>query len=656
MFKLSIINAKQSFKMYSIYLITLCLEIAFLTTLFAILQDEQFYNPRLYNNMFSVLFILVNIIIILVIFWLIGYTGKYILRLRSKEFALYMLSGIENKNINLLYSLEQSIIGVVALVCGLILGGIFYAILPKLVMSFLGLHYTIRFILPLSVIFKTTIWVFALYGFYILFGSLKLKKQKIIDLLQFAKQNEKIKNKKYALPLTIFFLFFMLFSYIQFLNEVKQGNFGNYFLFFLACFVIGIFEISYFLPAFILKVKTFGAKTYAFNVLNIKFSYYKLSEFAGKRALITLVLAVAVFLFNIGFMSVTFYLADKSGGILYDLELVHIQDSFDDENQLDFDLGITQLLAPLGVKNEARVAEYFDSNTQLQKAMDASNSNTIQRVITLTDYNQLRNMHGMPPYALQENECIFHIDYLVKYEHSDIEKKEYSVFQKKYLLKEVIVQDFRAVDTRFYVVVADTQIPATKKPAHLKHYWNLINTDPVQINETLLDICRKTNRHIGIVKTKSGQIIEVPDSEFMQKNDKIKNYKMSSAALMIASFYLGIIFLTITGQIIATSVTTDIYTNMQRYSLLTKLGLDQKAILQMIKQQLMSFFIIPFIIALFTGIGFNLTLIREYYIGGYLQFALKIILPQICLFTCIYFIYYIAVYKIYKKIILQVVK
>lgn len=60
----------------------------------------------------------------------------------------------------------------------------------------------------------------------------------------------------------------------------------------------------------------------------------------------------------------------------------------------------------------------------------------------------------------------------------------------------------------------------------------------------------------------------------MQKNDKIKNYKMSSAALMIASFYLGIIFLTITGQIIATSVTTDIYTNMQRYSLLTKLGLD----------------------------------------------------------------------------------
>ena len=108
MFKISLVNAKKSFKSYSIYLITVSLCIAFLCTIFTVSQDEQINDPRLHNmTTFQTLFIFTQVAVILLLFWFIRYMGKYIFNLRLKEFASYMLLGVENKNINFLFGLNS---------------------------------------------------------------------------------------------------------------------------------------------------------------------------------------------------------------------------------------------------------------------------------------------------------------------------------------------------------------------------------------------------------------------------------------------------------------------------------------------------------------------------------------------------------------------
>ena len=161
MFKISLVNAKKSFKSYSIYLITVSLCIAFLCTIFTVSQDEQINDPRLHNmTTFQTLFIFTQVAVILLLFWFIRYMGKYIFNLRLKEFASYMLLGVENKNINFLFGLEQSILGLFSCALGIFLGSLLYTVLPKFVMSFLDLEYKVSPFLPASEVVKTLAVVF----------------------------------------------------------------------------------------------------------------------------------------------------------------------------------------------------------------------------------------------------------------------------------------------------------------------------------------------------------------------------------------------------------------------------------------------------------------------------------------------------------------
>lgn len=654
MFKISLVNAKKSFKSYSIYLITVSLCIAFLCTIFTVSQDEQINDPRLHNmTTFQTLFIFTQVAVILLLFWFIRYMGKYIFNLRLKEFASYMLLGVENKNINFLFGLEQSILGLFSCALGIFLGSLLYTVLPKFVMYFLDLEYKVSPFLPASEVVKTLAVVFFIYGFYICKGSLKFKNIKIIDLLKQAAENEKIKVKTFTMPLFIF-LFLLIASYGYVLYAVTKEKRDIVYILSFFGMIIALFGIAYFFPAFIFKLKTKNNNSYEQKNLAAIFANTKLASFSVKLALITLLSLIGLIAFNMGFMSVVIYKLDEESEVIYDLTLIHDQDYPEAKDNRDFDKGVSTLLdKKIGIISEAVIPEYYDAHAEIENTFfyEKNHDARIQRIIPLSVYNQVRNMHGAEAVSLEPDQFILNMDMLLRDEKPYLEDKSYPIFDGFYKPKEVIVLPIRAVDSRFCVVIADSEIPNIH-PRRRKHLWNVHHTgNEEMLQKALVEICRELGRPVSVVK-KNGNIIEVPDSEFETRYQRTRQYKITAAAFIMVSFYIGIILLIAAGSILASSAMAEAGMNKYRCGILTKLGMEKKDISALIKKQILFFFVFPVILALPAGIGINILMINKYYYGNYYVFIAQTLVPQVVLYLTVFFMYYFMTYNLYKNTVI----
>ena len=86
------------------------------------------------ENFKSIMFF-VNCIILFVLSYLINYTIKFMFHKRSKEFGTYMILGIEKKQINKMFLLENLLMGLIALILSFFIGYFFSQILSFIIMN-----------------------------------------------------------------------------------------------------------------------------------------------------------------------------------------------------------------------------------------------------------------------------------------------------------------------------------------------------------------------------------------------------------------------------------------------------------------------------------------------------------------------------------------
>ena len=119
--KLSFRNAKRQFKEYILYFVTLACTVsimyAFNTLIFSDVVKEL--------SSFEILPYMItaaSLLIVIIMGWIISYMTGYMLRKRSREFSIYMISGISNSSVNALVFRENILIGLLAFLIGLPIG------------------------------------------------------------------------------------------------------------------------------------------------------------------------------------------------------------------------------------------------------------------------------------------------------------------------------------------------------------------------------------------------------------------------------------------------------------------------------------------------------------------------------------------------------
>lgn len=211
--KLSIRNAKRSFINYLLYAATM-------TVLFAIIEVSNCIAIIGELAGFQVISLPLLIAVIQIV--LVGYIDTFMLKLRAKEFANYLLLGMEKKKLTRLFLCEVLLIGFFCYLAGATIGfaiyGFWYFREPLHDMKHCGFLYG-----------KSMFYTFMFFCFIKIVCSFRLKqrlnKLQIRELMYEGKRNQGAKNIENHKKMGIYLLFlFCVLNWLHIWNCFFAGS------------------------------------------------------------------------------------------------------------------------------------------------------------------------------------------------------------------------------------------------------------------------------------------------------------------------------------------------------------------------------------------------------------------------------------------------
>ena len=188
-YKIAKRNVRRQIGSYALYFLTIAFTVSML---FAV--ENMLYSNELsiitaeYNDIstmvnFSV--ILVSIVSAIVL----GYTSAFMVRLRSREFGLYLTLGMQRKEVMRLFIVETAIISLLALIVGFLFGIVVFQILMNILMRIMDISFTFSFISIKATLTSliTAVIIFTLSSFF----SLRYINKETISSLLSPRKNEK---------------------------------------------------------------------------------------------------------------------------------------------------------------------------------------------------------------------------------------------------------------------------------------------------------------------------------------------------------------------------------------------------------------------------------------------------------------------------------
>ena len=179
-------NIKRNFSKYVMYFFTLTFSVFTVYSFLALLQNEVVNHAFIYRERYRSMLIGFGVVIfVFVTFFLISSNTSFI-RARKKEISLYSLFGMTNRKVSKLIFLETMLVGLAALVVG-ILAGIFFSKLIAMILlnvtlvDFVG---DITFSIHPRSIYLTILPFLGVFGLMGLSGLRVISKFELVELFK----------------------------------------------------------------------------------------------------------------------------------------------------------------------------------------------------------------------------------------------------------------------------------------------------------------------------------------------------------------------------------------------------------------------------------------------------------------------------------------
>ena len=679
--KLSFRNAKRQAKDYCIYFITVIISVALMFCFNSIATSNDISELSSYMASFSKAIAGISIIIILVMAWLINYCMRFMLEKRSKEFGTYQILGIEKKSISNIFTLENVMIGGIAFIIGILLGTFLYQILTSIIMNLFSQPYQIKISFSLKAVGITAIYFFGIFALVLLNCRRKIKKTKVYDLLYANKKNENniIKNAKGNIVLFILSIILLVGAVLLNNNEFANASAMKARNVFIAIImlIVGIY-------LFYISISSFIIKKY----LNNKSRKYKKDNMFLYRNLTSKINTMSVSLGTIALMFTVILIGGNVALLMNNL--------LNNEIEMGYPYEI-MISTPDG--DFSKYKEYIEKNTKIKDMYEyrlynireigiskktfegtpfqGASDNKIDCVLSLKDYNKLREILGYEKMNIQDDEIIINCLKTAKsaFEKYAKENNQIRILEKDFKIKEIRGENIAQVGFNgFYyaIIVPDSFVSLIEKEDQALRDQSDNNTITVKIEEDdeefyyldfaynlvvtteditdekfykeLSDFIIKQNKEVaGEVNGEEQQYsMEISLGNVKTKGQKMSETKSFYAIISFLAFYVALIFVMATATLLAIQQLSDSEKYKYRYELLKKLGMDELQINRIIFKQLLFYFAIPMILPIIISIFVILSVGQIFTIVVTIEEILRNIAIILGMFILVYGIYFIA--------------
>ena len=693
LFKLSIRNMKKSFKDYAIYFLTLVLGVAIfymfnsLDSQQAMLEVSQ--STRSMIKLMVQMIGMISVFIAIVLGFLIVYANNFLINRRKREFGIYMTLGMGRRQISTIILFETILVGILSLVVGIFIGVFASQFMSILVAKLFEADMTeFTFVFSKDACIKTCIYFAVMYLAVIIFNTLTISRYKLINLLTAVRKNEKVKMKNPIISILVFLVSSVLLGYAYYLvtGGVHELRTGDELLKPILMGIIGTIGIFWSLSGFILRIIQSRKNIYlkGTNMFVLRQLNNKINTNIVSMTVICLML----------FMTISALSSSLS-----------IQSALD--SQLEEFTPVDVNLYKPAYLPESYVNSYTEQTVYYTEEQREDSRKPVSYTLETNGYdmNDLKDIIEISIYAIPEWTLAYSLgDYyettkskypMLSYEISEsiIKISDYNKIAELYGEEQFTLNDDEYIvlcnydqmtDIRNQTLRANSNIEINGKTYHSKYNeckdgfvfmaTTEINAGIILVPDNFEFKDEWIEQYLLVAnynaETEEGKqeientLIGSGDTEFFEniqekginldgisKISITESSKGLSTIIIFIAIYLGIVFLIASAAILALKQLTESSDNKQRYTILRKIGCDEKMINQALFGQIFIFFMMPLVLAIIHsifGIKFILSMLEVLASPDEL---LPSVIVTAVIIGAIYGVYFLATYLGSKNII-----
>lgn len=517
-------------------------------------------------------------------FFFIFYSVSSFLKMRNKEFGIFVIHGITNWQLIRMIFFENMIVGISALISGIVFGFLFGKLFFLLASTVMGLK-SLSLYMPWQAIKLTAVVFLSLFFIVAFTTSLFVKSKKVIALL---KGNKKPKPEpKASILLSIIAATLIATGYMLSLTA-KPGAVAFLLLPVATIVMIGTYflysQLSVFIIKLLKKSKSFYWKKT--NLLSFSMLAYRMKDNARMFFMVTIVSTVAFCAIGTFAAFIETQKGESIKNIPFAFSLITYNEHQGQKAQYEKEIEDT-------FQKENVIFKKVSTQLKIQ-----SISNDSQVVIMSQDnYNKFAKRLGYETVVLEGNKAVrvpsFGLESSVvdSSKESDITLKESG---KQIHVSSMLKQNIFSGGVfpgKIFIVSneMDQQITGGQKTASYTGYT-------VKSWEGTTKVAEKLEKRLY----QEGQY------EFSSRVVTYNKVKELTSMILFIGLFVGVIFYLSAVSFLYFRLFTDLETDKQHYQSLLKLGMDEGEMKQIITVQMGALFFIPIVIAvLHTSVAFT---------------------------------------------------
>lgn len=599
LFNISLKNIRKSFKNYLIFFITTIFGVA-IFYVFNSLSDQAVMlkinesNVSLIDTLGSIMSV-ISVFVAVVLGFLIVYANTFLIKRRNKEFGIYLILGMGKVKVAAILIIETVVIGIISMAAGLIVGIAASQGMSILIANLFEADLTkFRFVVSKAAIMKTILYFCIMYGVVLILDIIVSGSRRLINLINSGKKGEKEINRNPVLCVIVFIIACILLGTAYYkvtagmedidsiagvATQIVKGIVGTFLL---------MFSIS---GLFLLLVR--AKKKFYYKKLNA-FTTREISSKINTAVFSAGIISLMMF-FSICCLSTVFSVKKSIDNNIRKLIPVDIQYETLHTSDAANDPPIDELVDKL-VKDKSNLEDMFTVNMYY---MDNDNYhyhfNQINEYMHVSDYNKVARRFGNEEIELKDDEyaVIGNMEQVMgkNYLKPDgavitINGKEYKPQSGDMYYGFVYIDNYEDCYGK-YIVPDDVDFSDAE--AHME----VLMADLKGDKKTYKDTNKKMYFDDVVYGAREG-------GYYMNVYCKYEIINISTrltVVLVFVGIYLGIVFIITGAAILSLKLLSESVRNKEKYTILRKIGVDNRMIRKSVFTQCMIYFGLPLSVA-----------------------------------------------------------
>lgn len=598
LFNISLKNIRKSFKNYLIFFITTIFGVA-IFYVFNSLSDQAVMlkinesNVSLIDTLGSVMSV-ISVFVAVVLGFLIVYANTFLIKRRNKEFGIYLILGMGKVKVAAILIIETVVIGIISMAAGLIVGIAASQGMSILIANLFEADLTkFRFVVSKAAIMKTILYFCIMYGVVLILDIIVSGSRRLINLINSGKKGEKEINRNPVLCVIVFIIACILLGTAYYkvtagmenidsvagvAAQIVKGIVGTFLL---------MFSIS---GLFLLLVR--AKKKFYYKKLNA-FTTREISSKINTAVFSAGIISLMMF-FSICCLSTVFSVKKSIDNNIRKLIPVDIQYKTLHTRDAANDPPIDELVDKL-VKDKSNLEDMFTVNIYDMYDNDNFYYNRIYEYMHVSEYNKVARRFGNEEIELKDDEyaVIGNMEQVIGKNYLKpngavitINGKEYKPQSENMYYGFVFIDNYEDCYGK-YIVPDDVDF------SDAEEHIEVLMADLKGDKKTYKDTNKKMYFDDVVYGAREGRY-------YMNVYCKYEIINISTrltVVLVFVGIYLGIVFIIAGAAILSLKLLSESVRNKEKYTILRKIGVDNRMIRKSVFTQCMIYFGLPLFVA-----------------------------------------------------------